>query len=518
MKTNRRRLFFDIETSPNVVLSWRTGYELTIPHDNILEERAIICICWKWEGEDKVSSLTWDRRHCDKKMLKEFIPIINSADEAIGHNCVEVNSRILTKDLRWIRAGDLKDGDELMGFDEGIPPNTQKRTNGKWNKTNYKKEYRRIETGIVSGFQTKMAECVKVVFENGDEVITTKDHYWLSMSHKDNLQSWRASKDLVAGYRVNKYFEVWEQDTSYEAGWLSGFISGEGTLKQSESSFQIDFCQRKTSTLEQAIDYCEKLGYSFSEPKSKNCGGLGRGDTFYTQNHGGKFKTMEIIGRLRIKRFIEKINYENLGVLKGKNIPRLKIVSVEDIGIKEVAVFQTSCKTFFCEGYPMHNCDRFDLKWLKTRCLYHRIPMYPNYTTLDTLKMAKGQFLFNSNKLDYIAKFLGFGGKMETGGFDLWKAIVLDNCKESLNKMVAYCQKDVVLLERVYQELRTYAPHKFHYGVAYGGEKSDCPNCESPRTHISKTITTARGVIKRQMKCKDCGSYFTISNQSYEKA
>lgn len=247
MKTNKRRLFFDIECSPNVVFSWKTGYEITLPHDNILEERAIICICWKWEGEDKVESLTWDRRHCDKKMLKEFIPILNSADESIGHNS-----------------------------------------------------------------------------------------------------------------------------------------------------------------------------------------------------------------------------------------------------------------------------DRFDLKWLKTRCLYHRIPMFPKYTTLDTLKVARNQFLFNSNKLDYIAQFLGFDGKMETGGFALWKAIVLDSCPESLKTMVIYCQKDVVLLERVYQELRTYAPHKFNYATAYGGEKYDCPNCESLNTHISKTSTTAAGTIKRQMKCKGCGCYFTISDRDYQ--
>src|SRR6056297_181468 len=50
----RKRLYFDIETSPNVTLTWRTGYKLNIPHDNIMEERAIICICYKWEGSDEV--------------------------------------------------------------------------------------------------------------------------------------------------------------------------------------------------------------------------------------------------------------------------------------------------------------------------------------------------------------------------------------------------------------------------------------------------------------------------------
>ncbi len=52
----RRRLFFDIEVSPNIVFSWRAGYNLNIDPDNIIEERKIICVCWKWEGKDEVHS------------------------------------------------------------------------------------------------------------------------------------------------------------------------------------------------------------------------------------------------------------------------------------------------------------------------------------------------------------------------------------------------------------------------------------------------------------------------------
>jgi hypothetical protein len=38
-----------------------------------------------------------------------------------------------------------------------------------------------------------------------------------------------------------------------------------------------------------------------------------------------------------------------------------------------------------------HNGDRFD-KWIRTRCIFHRVPMFPNYKTLDTLKKAKIYF------------------------------------------------------------------------------------------------------------------------------
>ena len=52
-----KRLFYDIETSPNIGFFWGAGYKVNISHDNIIKERAIICICYKWEGQDTVHSI-----------------------------------------------------------------------------------------------------------------------------------------------------------------------------------------------------------------------------------------------------------------------------------------------------------------------------------------------------------------------------------------------------------------------------------------------------------------------------
>ncbi len=74
-----KRLFFDIETSPNIGLFWSAGYKKTISPDNIIKERAIICICYKWEGKPKVYSLQWDKNKCDKAMIKSFLKVLNQA-------------------------------------------------------------------------------------------------------------------------------------------------------------------------------------------------------------------------------------------------------------------------------------------------------------------------------------------------------------------------------------------------------------------------------------------------------
>lgn len=97
-----RRLFWDIETSPNIGLFWSSGWKITIPPENIIQERAVICICYKWEGSKKVNHLTWNRGD-DRDMIEEFMPVLNEADELVAHN----GDRF---DLRWYNGRHLIHG------------------------------------------------------------------------------------------------------------------------------------------------------------------------------------------------------------------------------------------------------------------------------------------------------------------------------------------------------------------------------------------------------------------------
>lgn len=111
------------------------------------------------------------------------------------------------------------------------------------------------------------------------------------------------------------------------------------------------------------------------------------------------------------------------------------------------------------------NSDRFDIKWLRARCIHHDIPVSPKFNSIDTLKMAKAGFYFNSNKLDYMGQFLGLGKKIKTES-DLWKNITLFNDRKAMKSMVTYCKQDVNLLEQVYNKLQKFCPvKKFRYKV-----------------------------------------------------
>lgn len=153
-----------------------------------------------------------------------------------------------------------------------------------------------------------------------------------------------------------------------------------------------------------------------------------------------------------------------------------------------------------------HNGDKFDLAWIRTRCLFNGIKMFPKYTTIDTLKISRSKFKFNSNRLDYIAKFLGMKGKIKTE-FSLWKNIVLNNDKVAMASMIKYCKGDVSILEKVFKHLRGHMDPKTHYGVIFNQDRGSCPECGCEDLEIIRRRTTATGLKKIQYQCKSCGHY-----------
>ena len=164
-----------------------------------------------------------------------------------------------------------------------------------------------------------------------------------------------------------------------------------------------------------------------------------------------------------------------------------------------------------------HYGDNFDLKWIRTRALIHGIDVMPHPKTIDTLKLAKKYFNFNSNKLDYIAKFLQVGAKMETGGLDLWKDIVFRKDQDALDKMVEYCKMDVQVLEKVYNKIQGYTLPQHNYAVQHGGDRYECVECGGTNYQYNKKVVTRAGTVHHWVKCKDCNSYNKLSQLIFSK-
>jgi hypothetical protein len=155
-----------------------------------------------------------------------------------------------------------------------------------------------------------------------------------------------------------------------------------------------------------------------------------------------------------------------------------------------------------------HYGDRFDLPWIRARAAFHGLSVSPYIKSIDTKAQSSKLFYFNSNRLDYLAQFLGLGQKIDTD-FDLWKRVVSGD-KSALREMVAYCKHDVALLEKVYQRLESYNKPKTHVGVLLGGQRADCPYCASTNMQKRGTRVTGPGTVYQILQCNGCRKYQSV--------
>jgi hypothetical protein len=152
-----------------------------------------------------------------------------------------------------------------------------------------------------------------------------------------------------------------------------------------------------------------------------------------------------------------------------------------------------------------HNGNKYDLKFLKGRMLYHKLPPLPPIVTLDTYLIAKRHFLLNSNKLDYIGKYLGIGQKLKTSP-GLWLR-VLGGDQKAVKDMVTYNREDCVLLKKVFKKMLGYLPDMNQR--LYGSSDTACTRCGS--THVQKRgVHTALTRTYQRYQCQnpECGGWF----------
>lgn len=150
------------------------------------------------------------------------------------------------------------------------------------------------------------------------------------------------------------------------------------------------------------------------------------------------------------------------------------------------------------------NGDKFDYRKINTRFLKHAIRPPRPYRTVDTLKIARKHFAFNSNKLDDLGKYLGVGHKLEHKGFELWKGCLIGDA-ESWAMMKAYNEMDVTLLQSVYLKL---LPWIFsHPNTSTMKNLVDCcRNCGSSTILQEGFILTATGK-RPQYRCEHCDTW-----------
>jgi DNA polymerase elongation subunit (family B) len=157
-----------------------------------------------------------------------------------------------------------------------------------------------------------------------------------------------------------------------------------------------------------------------------------------------------------------------------------------------------------------HNGDGFDLPHIQGRFLMHGIRPPAPYKQVDTVKVARKEFNFPSNSLEYLSNVLDLdikkGQHKKFPGFELWLG-VLRNDPEAWAEMKEYNIDDILVLEKLYLRMLPYM--RFHPNVGVytdNVEQPVCPKCGSDHIHYRGYAHTNVGRYHR-FQCNSCGGW-----------
>ncbi|MFF3325334.1 TROVE domain-containing protein [Streptomyces sp. NPDC002889] len=265
--------------------------------------------------------------------------IADAVRRLYSERCVTPDTLVLKRDLTWVRAGELLVGDELVGFDEEV------RGKGKGQSA-------KMRVSVVTATRNAMLETVKVVTDRGETSVSV-DHMFVVTNNSRNRE-WRRAGDLKVADKLVFFGAPWAVDYSYEAGWLAGYLDGEGYINHKS----VGVGQNVGPTLEHSKVILKHLGFQFSiqqyEPKGN------RHTKEVLKILGGRYEAMRLLGTVQpIRLSRDRLWVDGDLVSKGPHVAPgsswANVTAVEPLGMRENVTMSTSARTFIADGFLAHN-------------------------------------------------------------------------------------------------------------------------------------------------------------------
>lgn len=151
------------------------------------------------------------------------------------------------------------------------------------------------------------------------------------------------------------------------------------------------------------------------------------------------------------------------------------------------------------------NGKSFDSKKLNARFIINGFPPPSSYRHIDTRSLAKKNFAFTSNKLEYMTDKLCVKYKKlkhkKFPGFALWEQCLAGNL-EAWKEMEVYNKYDVLSLEELYRKMSAW-DHTINFDVYTDDHENTCI-CGSKEHKKYGFAYTSTGKYQRYV-CKKCG-------------
>lgn len=275
---------------------------------------------------------------------------------AVERRCLDPETRVLGADLVWRPIKDLLPGDELVAVDEygesGDHPNHPKQ--------------RKMRTATVTAKWTNVDKAYRLTFDDGSQVTCSGSHRWLSAPASSPASFyWRSlfadphtpgpRQGIKVGDTIRFLVEPWEEDRSWEAGYLAGVYDGEGTaIGYPRREFRVSFVQNPGEVLDATLGYLKEKGFepihipSVKSPR--------RTQTYVINGFSNVMRFVGQLGAHKLRRQAIPGMWEGRGIGRHNGRSSAKtIVSIEELPEQELVDIETTTGTFIAEGLVSHN-------------------------------------------------------------------------------------------------------------------------------------------------------------------
>lgn len=167
--------------------------------------------------------------------------------------------------------------------------------------------------------------------------------------------------------------------------------------------------------------------------------------------------------------------------------------------------------------YVVAHFTKFDMRYIRARSIINNLKPPARPTEICTYRLAKKFFKLNANRLDYLGKLFGFGGKMPMN-WTFWERCA-NGDEAAIKKMAAYNRQDVDLLDKVFTHMKPHVELPINFKLFVPTKGASCPSCGSTKAqHRGYRLTKV--TRHRRMQCNDCGTWYSVkpSEEKDEKA
>lgn len=292
--------------------------------------------------------------------------------------CVAPEAKILKSDLTWARADAIRVGDELIGFDEELARSSN------------------FRASTVKAIKYLKRPCVRVTTTEGSIVVATQ-HPFAARRHKHNRR-WITAEKLVPGMQIAFLARPWETDTSWEGGYLAGFLDGEGWV----AGASVGYGQNPGSVLSYVQALIAARGYPFFVSNGNS--------TAHCEVTGGIRNALRLLGSIRPKRLLEKSRriWEGRRTW-GRATPIATVLSIEPVEQNNVVAIETTTQTYISNGFFSHNSgiEALLVGWFARDPVYMRLARLGVHAYLASHVLGMPADLRASDKelKDYLKQF-----------------------------------------------------------------------------------------------------------------